>query len=421
VIKPRCTTLAALLFLIFGPALTAPALRQEALPAVFHAARLEAAAQDKQMQWIEISKDGQGFVFSASHRPFTPWGFNYDHDASDQHRLLEDYWDTEWSKVEQAFHDMKQLGANVVRIHLQIGKFMKDPASVNISSMNRLDKLVSLAETEGLYLDITGLGCYKKSDTPLWYDRLPERERWAVQARFWNAIATKVGKSPAVFCYNLMNEPVVPAKVEIADNVGEAGHVGEASWHPKAWVDNRCYVEDLTQDLQARSRLQIAQAWLKEMSTAIRSHDRKHLITVGTFVVFDQTRLLPIGATPAQLKGDVDFFSLHYYPTDAQPAGADGSEKSVQILKQLSVGKPIVIEETAPLNCSVASLERFITASKPYVAGWMFFYWGKPLKECQKSKMPQDVLQCGCLKLFRRLAGSHNWTDPQHAINKVEF
>jgi hypothetical protein len=351
------------------------------------AAALATPAAHHPMEWIELSDDGHGFELTDSHKQFTPCGFNYDHD--DQQRLIEDYWDTEWDKVKQAFHDMKQLGANVVRIHLQIGRFMNDPYTVNRKSMARLHKLVALAEREGLYLDVTGLSCYKDSDTPLWYDRLPESERWAVQARFWDAISVGMSKSPAVFCYNLMNEPVVPA-------------TKETSWHPQAWLDNRYYVENLTKDPDRRSRSEIAQSWLKTMSAAIRRHDRNHLITFGTFVIFEQTRSLPIGAAPAQLKDQVDFFSLHYYPTD------NSGNQAREILSQLSVGKPIVIEETAPLNCSVASLEEFITASKPYVCGWMFFYWGKPLQQCQESNAPQDAVQAGGLQVFRRLATQLN-------------
>ena len=30
------------------------------------------------------------------------------------------------------------------------------------------------------------------------------------QARFWEAVATRCAGSPAVFCFDLMNEPVVP-------------------------------------------------------------------------------------------------------------------------------------------------------------------------------------------------------------------
>ena len=104
---------------------------------------------------------------------------------------------------------MKQLGANVVRVHLQFGKFMTAPDKPNPHALKQLRRLVELAERLGLYLDVTGLGCYHKQDVPAWYDVLPEQQRWAAQAGFWEAIAESCSESPAIFCYDLMNEPVV--------------------------------------------------------------------------------------------------------------------------------------------------------------------------------------------------------------------
>ena len=161
-----------------------------------------------EMPWVRVADDKHGFVLSTSAKPFVPWGFNYDHDENG--RLLEDYWDNEWPKVEEDFREMKQLGANVVRIHLQIGKFMTDREKVNQANLERLGLLVALAEKLGMYLDVTGLACYRKKDVPEWYDRLDEEQRWAVQSRFWEAVAERCAKSPAIFCYDLMNEPVVP-------------------------------------------------------------------------------------------------------------------------------------------------------------------------------------------------------------------
>src|SRR3954447_21794849 len=75
------------------------------------------------MERIRVADDRKGFIGEASGRPFHPWGFNYDHD--EQGRLIEDYWEWEWPKVEDDFREMKELGANVVRVHLQFGKFME--------------------------------------------------------------------------------------------------------------------------------------------------------------------------------------------------------------------------------------------------------------------------------------------------------
>src|SRR5207253_4476646 len=102
------------------------------------------------MPWVVVAQDKKGFVLGPSGKPFSPWGFNYDHDH--QGRLLEDYWEAEWAKVERDFQAMKKLGANVVRIHLQVGKFMDAPDQANPKALTRLEKLLRLAEAEGLYL-----------------------------------------------------------------------------------------------------------------------------------------------------------------------------------------------------------------------------------------------------------------------------
>ncbi len=87
---------------------------------------------------------------------------------------------------------------------------MESPTEPRQHSLDQLARLVKLAEQTGLYLDLTGLGCYHKQDVPDWYDKLPEQDRWAAQAVFWEAVAKTCAESPAIFCYDLMNEPVVP-------------------------------------------------------------------------------------------------------------------------------------------------------------------------------------------------------------------
>src|SRR6516165_3252908 len=85
------------------------------------------------LEWISVGTDHVSFVGGTTN--FVPWGFNYDRDTGG--RLLEDYWDREWGTVEEDFQEMKQLGANVVRIHLQLGKFMSSPDQPKAESLDR--------------------------------------------------------------------------------------------------------------------------------------------------------------------------------------------------------------------------------------------------------------------------------------------
>src|SRR4029079_15502619 len=114
------------------------------------------------------------------------------------------YWVAEWETVEQDFREIKELGANVVRIHLQFGKFMKSANDADEVSFRQLQKLIRLADDCGLYLDLTGLACYHKQEVPTWLDQLSEQERWAAQAEFWKAVAQRCADQPAVFFFDLI-------------------------------------------------------------------------------------------------------------------------------------------------------------------------------------------------------------------------
>src|SRR5262245_15592863 len=93
---------------------------------------LLAAAPNKPLQFIRVSPDGHHFTFAKSTNEFRVWGFNYDHDSGG--RLLEEYWDKEWKTVTEDFAEMKSLGANTARIHLQVASFMKSEREANRAS-----------------------------------------------------------------------------------------------------------------------------------------------------------------------------------------------------------------------------------------------------------------------------------------------
>lgn len=341
-------------------------------------------AHANDLPWIAVAKNKKSFETDPSGKKFTPWGFNYDHD--DQGRLLEDYWEVEWATVEADFQEMQQLGANVVRIHLQLGRFMEAADKPNQQALDRLAKLLVLAEKTKLYLDLTGLGCYHKKDVPPWYDKLSEKDRWDVQARFWEAVAGRCARSPAVFCYDLMNEPVVPAGMRKAGD-WLAGELG-----------GKHFVQFVSLDQADRLRPDIARAWVRHLAAAIRKQDQKHLITVGLVDWSLDRKGITSGFVPEKVVDDLDFISVHLYPEKGKV------DEALQTLAGFSVGKPVVIEETFPLKCSAAELERFIDWSKPHATGWIGFYWGKPPEELKKSKELKDALTLAWLELFQKKA-----------------
>lgn len=336
--------------------------------------------QKVELGLIGLSKDGRHFVHSGSGLPFKVWGLNYDHDASN--RLLEDYWKEEWNAVVDHFRQMKELGANAVRIHLQLGKFMTSPQEPDQGSLEQLSRLLKLAEDTGLYLDITGLGCYRKEDVPQWYNELEEARRWEVQARFWEAVAEKCKSSPAVFCYDLINEPIVTE-----DKTGR-------DWLPGAFGD-RYFVQRITLDFAGRTQQEIARSWVDQMVAAIRKRDRRHLITVGAI----PWALTWPGAKPLfyskEVSQNLDFVSIHFYPKKGEV------EKALTALSVYDIGKSLVIEEMFPLSCSVTELDQFVDGSRKVASGWFGFYWGKPIAAYQKEKSsPSETLTLDWLKYF---------------------
>ena len=317
------------------------------------------------LEWIVPCEDGSGFVCVPSGARFLAWGVNYDHDTPG--RLLEDYWQAEWAAIVEDFKEIKALGANVVRIHLQTARFMKTPDEPNEMSLKQLARLVKLAEQTGLYLDITGLGCYHKQDVPAWYDAMDEASRWDVQARFWEAVAKTCAKSPAIFCYDLMNEPILPGadKPETEWLTGQLG--------------GKYFVQRITLDLQGRTREQVAKAWVDKLIAAIRKADSRHMVTVG---VIPWAHVWP-NAKPLfyskEVGENLDFASVHFYPKKGEV------EKALKALAVYNVGKPLVVEEMFPLSCSVEELEAFIDGSADIADGWISFYWGTTIEDYAKG------------------------------------
>jgi hypothetical protein len=348
-----------------------------------------AIAAEARMPYVEIAPGARGFRLSGTERNFAPWGFYYDRD--DRSRLIEDYWHDEWDTVAGDFREMRTLGANVVRVHLQFARFMRSATEPDERNLRQLAKLLALAEETGLYLDLTGLGCYRKSDVPAWYDALDESDRWAAQARFWEAIAAACAKSPAIFCYDLMNEPVVPVgRGSAADWLGE----------PFGGPEGFCYVQRISIDQADRPREDIATSWIETLTEAIRKQDPRHLVTVGLVDwSLDLPNRLYSGFAPNRTTAPLDFLCVHLYPRD------DKLDEDLATLAAFkAAAKPVVIEETFPMGSTMENFQKFIAASRKDAAGHLGFYWGKPPAELLTSQTPADLLMLFWLDYFQKEA-----------------
>ena len=317
------------------------------------------AATTNRMERIIVAQDARGFITAESRLPFHPWGFNYGNDG----QLMEDFWINDWQTFADDFGKMKALGANVVRVHLQYGKFMSGPDEPNCQEFKQLSRMLRLAERTGLHLDITGLACYRPSHTPKWYDAMNERQRWAAQSNFWSAVAATCARSPAVLCYDLMNEPIVPGSAR-ARGTWRSGHL----------FGGYDFVQFITLDPAGRKREGIAVDWIRTMTAAIRAHDTNALITVGLLPWTPDWGFLS-GFVPEKIAPDLDFIAAHIYPDSKHPGEA------MECLRKCAVGKPVLIEETFPLSCSAAEEETFLRSSKKIACGWLGHYDGESLQD----------------------------------------
>ena len=359
----------------FHPAPASIVILLACLPAVTSAQPLER---------IRVSESGTHFIRGDSSQPFVIWGVNYDHDSSG--RLLDEYWIDEWATVVEDFREIKALGVNCVRVHLQFGKFMNASDEPNPRALEQLRKLVRLAEDTGIYLNVTGLACYHKKNIPAWYDALDEQARWAVQARFWSAVAQTCNDSAAVFCYDLMNEPILPGKEPATEWL--AGELG-----------GKYFVQRLTLDLKGRTRQDVARAWIDTMVDAIRKHDKQTLITVGVIPwVFVFGGGEPLFHSP-EVGTRLDFVAVHFYPEKGE------IDRALTALQAYEVGKPLIIEEMFPLKCSIEELSEFVRRSS--ADGWISFYWGATIDELHEKDNATigEAITASWLERFREMAG----------------
>lgn len=289
-----------------------------------------------EMERVQVAADKRGFVLLPSGTRFVPWGHNY---ASVDllERLANDP-----ARVEREFAEMKATGTTVARVHPEMPRLLKGPGEIDPQGLELLAKLLSIAESAGVRLKITGLACYRIKDRMAWYDALAEPDRWKAQAFFWEAIAGVCAKSPAVFAYDLVNEP---ASVGPRAEGWYMGRMGDVE-----------FCQRLSLDPGKRGGDDIFREWTGRMVAAIRKQDPARLITMG---------MLPFPGAYKATAEQLDFVSPHLYPKTGKV------DEELALLKQFDWGRPIVIGETFPLTCTVEDERAFLLKSRDVAHGWL--------------------------------------------------
>lgn len=311
-------------------------------------------------------------LYTGTDEEFKVWGFNWGR----QDVMLETLWDTDWNSVAEDFEEMKNYGANTVRLPLQYQAFMKDPNTPDKHALEKLKQLVRVAEDNTLYLIVCGLNAFVKEDQPDWYNNLTDPQRWNTQAIFWEAVASVITESPSVLSYDLMNEPVVAVNPD-------------KGWLPGDGFGGFFFVQNIALR-PTSSHEETMRHWITKMSRAIRKKDNKHLITVG---------FLPF-TTFSQYSADLSLMTVHLYPKSNE------KDKDTAILKKFVSEKPLVISEIFPMNCSANELQQFILKNNEHVSGWVWHYNGKTLEELESSTTISDAVYKSALLKFIEMAPS---------------
>lgn len=325
------------------------------------------------METVKISPDQKGFILHPSGDRFIPWGHNYA-SVDIMARLA-----SEPERVEREFAEMKAAGTTVARIHPEMPRILIGPEQVDPQSLDHLKRLLKIAEDSGIRLMITGLACYKIKDRMAWYDSMAEQDRWKVQAYFWGTIARTCADSPAVFAYDLVNEP------------GAVGNRAEG-WYLGRMGDVE-FCQRLSLEPGNRKGDEIFREWTRRMVFAIRKHDQTHLITMG---------LLPFPGAYKAAAEQLDFVSPHLYPKTGKV------DDEIKLLKKFDWGKPIVIGETFPLSCGVDDERDFLLKSRDVAHGWIGHWPDESpaklaeLKETAKATI-QNAIWLSWVDLFEEL------------------
>jgi hypothetical protein len=156
-------------------------------------------------------------------------------------------------------------------------------------------------------------------------------------------------------------------------------------------------VQYITLDPAGRRREEIAGQWMRRLVGAIRKHDHDTLISVGLLPNSLPGPGFTSGFTPAGAAKVLDFLCVHEYPRSGN------IDDSIALLKKFNVGKPLLVEETFPLNASLDDMSKFLTRARPLTAGCTSFFWGRTPRELKASTRMSDAITAGWIERFMQL------------------
>jgi hypothetical protein len=134
----------------------------------------------------------------------------------------------------------------------------------------------------------------------------------------------------------------------------------------------------------------VAKAWIDKMVGTIRQHDPHTPTAIGWSLLYENH--LPI-FYDAEVAENLDVVCVHHYPAQ----DADNEAIASRIAKY-EIGKPIIIEETYLLRCTLEVFSKFIDDTlSSGTDGSVTYFAGKTFSELRKDGtfQPTSGYLCG--------------------------
>jgi hypothetical protein len=368
------------------------------------------AAEPANMQLIVTRADSRGFVERDSGRPYVVFGTNYYDPHTGWAPKIWRQFDSE--KVRRHFQVMSELGVNCARVFLTAGSFQPNAETIEQRSLEKLDALIRIARETGIRLLLTGPDHWEGRPSYWKPDRFTGEAALQALERFWDVLGRRYRGEPAIFAWDLLNEPHLPWFIE--------------QWRPKwndwlqktygswellkaAWGDELTERERWGKVAVAKNqpdsgnprlrdwqlfREHLADRWVRRQVEVIRRADPTHLITVG-YIQWSYPLIRPGNPSrysafnPRSQARWLDFVTIHFYPTLGNPFDSEENwDRNLDYLRAVlaycHTSKPVVLGEYgwygggAPQNHPYLSqdeqarwLSAEVEASRPLADGWL--------------------------------------------------
>lgn len=329
------------------------------------------AAGPAKMELVAVSRDANGFVERDFGRLYIPFGTNYYDPHTGWAPKLWRQFDAE--KVREHFRVMKGLGVNCARVFLTAGSFQPTADSVDQQALAKLDRMVEIAREFGIRLIPTGPDHWEGQPAYWKPDRFAGEAALGALDRFWDVVGKRYRGEPAIFAWDLLNEPHLPWSCpewtskwhawlhqtygdRAALKAAWGGELTEAdTWDNVAAPADRPDAGNARLRDWQRFREHLADEWVRRQVETIRRADPTHLITVG-YIQWSYPFVRSgnpgryAAFNPHRQAHWLDFTTIHFYPTLGNPFQSDENwRKNIAYLQAVLAysrgGKPVLLGE----------------------------------------------------------------------------